>query len=238
METPMKLTLIGLGKMGQVVETAARRQAMEVVDRFTSDRPLSCDDATRRKLTDVAAAVDFSIPEAVLPTVRAAADLSLNLVIGTTGWNDQLDEVRQTAQSSGLGIVWASNFSIGVNIFYRVVDRAAKIFSGLEGYDPFIQDWHHKFKKDSPSGTALELRRRMARHYGDRELPITSLRAGYVPSVHAVGFDSAGDTVHLEHRARSRQGFADGALLAAKWIAGRQGFFEFREVLDDLYPGG
>ena len=232
----MKLTLIGYGKMGRVVEDTARAQALEVVERFTGDRPLDADEATRRALAEVTAAVDFSVPDAVLRTLRAAAELGLDMVIGTTGWQGRLDEARRMAESSGIGVVWASNFSLGVNVFYRVVEQAAQIFSAMQSYDPFIEDWHHKFKLDSPSGTALELQRRMARHYGDQEIPITSLRAGYVPSVHSVGFDSAADTVGLEHRARSRQGFAEGALLAAKWIAGRRGFYEFREVLDDLYP--
>ena len=185
------------------------------------------------------ALVDFSVPEAVPGTVAAAADLSLPLVIGTTGWHDRLDEVRATVAGSGIGVVQAANFSLGVNVFYRLAEQAARMLSALDGYDPFIQDWHHRFKQDSPSGTALEIQRRMARHYGEREVPITCRRAGYVPSEHAVGFDSAADTIHLEHRARNRQGLAEGALLAAKWLSsGRAGFHDFQEVLDDLLPGG
>jgi 4-hydroxy-tetrahydrodipicolinate reductase len=184
----------------------------------------------------VAALVDFSVPEAVADTARAAAELSLPLVIGTTGWRDRLGEVRAIVESSGIGVVHAANFSLGVNVFYRLVERAAEILSRVDGYDPYIHDWHHRFKLDSPSGTALEIRRRMARSYGEREVPISCQRAGYVPSVHQVGFDSAADTIHLEHRARNRQGLAQGALLAARWIAERPGFHEFGEVLDDLLP--
>jgi 4-hydroxy-tetrahydrodipicolinate reductase len=132
--------------------------------------------------------------------------------------------------------VRGANFSVGVNVLYRLAEQAAKILSAVEGYDPYIHDWHHRFKLDKPSGTALEIQRRMARYYGEREVPITCQRAGYVPSVHWVGFDSEADTIHLEHRARNRNGLAEGALLAARWISGRSGFHDFREVLDDLLP--
>jgi len=233
----MKVALVGYGKMGRVVEEIAPARGMEVVDRFTRDRPLRADEATRRALSDVTL-VDFSVPEAVAGTARAAAELSLPLVIGTTGWQDRLDEVRGIAERSGIGVVRAANFSLGVNVLYRLVEQAAQLLAAVEDYDPFISDWHHRFKKDSPSGTALEIRRRMARHYGEREVPIACQRAGYVPSVHAVGFDSPADTIHLEHRARNRQGLAEGALLAARWIEGRTGFHEFGEVLDDFLPGG
>lgn len=232
----MKLALVGYGKMGRVVEELAAVKGMGVACHFTRERPLRADSATREALAGVTALVDFSVPEAVADTARAAAELSLPLVIGTTGWQDRLDEVREVVEASGIGAVRGANFSVGVNVFYRVVEQAAKLLSSIDGYAPFIHDWHHRFKLDSPSGTALEIRRRMARYYGEREVPITCQRAGYVPSVHWVGFDSAADTIHLEHRARNRQGLAEGALLAAQWIAGRSGFHDFREVLDDLLP--
>jgi 4-hydroxy-tetrahydrodipicolinate reductase len=231
----MKVALVGYGKMGRVVEEIAPAKGMEVVERFTRERPLRADEASRQALAGVTL-VDFSVPEAVPETARAAAELSLPLVIGTTGWQDRTDEVREVVERSGIGAVRAANFSLGVNVFYRLVEQAAQILAAVDGYDPFIHDWHHRFKLDSPSGTALEIRRRMARYYGEREVPITCQRSGYVPSVHWVGFDSAADTIHLEHRARNRQGLAEGALLAARWIAGRSGFHDFREVLDDLLP--
>jgi 4-hydroxy-tetrahydrodipicolinate reductase len=232
----MKVALVGHGKMGRIVEEVAPSRGIEVVDRFTRSCPLRADDATRRALSGVSALVDFSVPEAVVDTARAAAELSLSLVIGTTGWQDRVDEVRALAERAGIGVVRAANFSLGVNIFYRLVEQAAKLLATVDTYDPFIHDWHHRFKLDSPSGTALEIRRRMARHYGDREVPITCQRSGYVPSVHWVGFDSEADTIHLEHRARNRRGLADGALLATQWIAGRSGFHEFQDVLTDLLP--
>jgi 4-hydroxy-tetrahydrodipicolinate reductase len=231
----MKIALVGHGKMGRVVEDLALSTGVEVVGRFTRARPLCADDTTRQALSG-AVLVDFSVPEAVPGTVRMAAELSLPLVIGTTGWQDRLDEVRERVGEAGIGVVQGANFSVGVNVFYRLVEQAAKILSAFDGYDPFIQDWHHRFKPDRPSGTALEIQRRMARYYVEREVPITCRRAGYVPSEHAVGFDSMADTIHLEHRARNRQGLGEGALLAAKWIAGRAGFHDFGDVLNDLLP--
>ena len=231
-----RVALVGYGKMGRVVDEVAAARGVEVVDRFTRGRPLRADEATRRALDGVSALVDFSVPEAVADTARTAAELSLPLVIGTTGWQDRLDEVRELTERAGIGVVRAANFSLGVNVFYRLVEQAAKLLAEVDGYDPYIHDWHHRAKQDSPSGTALEIRRRMARYYGAREVPITCQRAGYVPSVHWVGFDSAADTIHLEHRARSRGGLAAGALLAARWIAGRSGFHEFGDILDDVLP--
>jgi 4-hydroxy-tetrahydrodipicolinate reductase len=232
----MKVALVGYGKMGRVIDEIAPALGVEVVDRFTRARPLVADESTRRALSGVAALIDFSVPEAVAGTARAAGELSLPLVIGTTGWQSRRDEVREIVESSGIGAVYAANFSLGVNVLYRLAELAARLLAPVDGYDPMIHDWHHRFKLDSPSGTALELRRRMARSYGDREVPISCQRAGYVPSVHQVGFDSEADTIHLEHRARNRHGLAEGALRAARWIAGRRGFHEFDEVIDDLLP--
>ncbi len=232
----MKIALVGYGNMGRVVEEVATAKGIVVVERFDRRRPLTADGATREALRGVTALVDFSVPEAVTGTVQAAAALALPLVIGTTGWQERLDAVRQTALTSGIGVVHGANLSLGVNVFYRLAEQAARLLAGFAGYDPFIQDWHHRAKRDSPSGTALELRRRMAVHLGEREVPITCRRAGYVPSEHAVGFDSAADTIVLEHRARNRRGFAEGALLAAQWISGRSGFYDFQAVLADVLP--
>ena len=229
----MTLALVGYGKMGHAVDELAQARGLDVVERFVRDRPLRSDERTRRRLAG-ATLLDFSTADTVLDTVETAAQLSLNVVIGTTGWRDRIDDVRQVVETSGIGVVYAANFSVGVNVFYGLVDEAARKLAAIDGYDPFILDWHHRFKQDSPSGTALEIQRRIARHYGARVVPIASQRAGYMPSLHSVGFDSEADTIHLEHRSKNRQGLAEGALLAAQWIAGRSGFHEFREVLDTL----
>jgi 4-hydroxy-tetrahydrodipicolinate reductase len=229
----MKIALIGYGKMGRLSEEVARRHEMEVVARFTRTQPLRVDEQARQTLREVAALIDFSAPDAVLENIRTAAALSLNLVIGTTGWHNRLEEARKIIESSNIGLVYGSNFSLGVNLFYQIVERAAQLFSAFDGYDPFIEESHHKFKKDAPSGTGLVLQKILAKEFGERPIPVTSVRAGYIPGTHAVSFDSTVDSIRLEHTARSREGFAEGALLAAKWIAGRKGFYEFQEVLEE-----
>ncbi len=230
----MKIALIGYGKMGRLLEEVARRHAMEVVARFSRAHPIRAGEETRQTLHEVTTLIDFSAPDAVLENIRTAAALSLNIVIGTTGWHSRLEEARKIVESSDIGLVYGSNFSLGVNLFYQIVERAAQLFSAFDGYDPFIEEAHHKFKKDAPSGTALVLQKTLAKVYGERPVPVTSVRAGYIPGTHAVSFDSAVDTIRLAHTARSREGFAEGALLAAKWIAGRKGFYEFREMLNFL----
>jgi 4-hydroxy-tetrahydrodipicolinate reductase len=228
------LALVGYGKMAHAVEEAATTKGIEIVARFTREQPLRVDDRTRALLTGVVL-VDLSVPAAVTDNVRAATQLGCHLVIGTTGWGSRLNDVRQLVERSTIGVVYGANFSIGVNVLYRLAEQAARMLATMDGYDPFIFDWHHRFKLDSPSGTALELQRRLRRCYGDRPVSITSQRAGYIPSMHAVGFDSEADTIHLEHRTRSRRGLAEGALLAATWIASRRGLHEFDQVIDDRF---
>ncbi|MGH7491972.1 MAG: 4-hydroxy-tetrahydrodipicolinate reductase [bacterium] len=226
----MKIALLGYGKMGRMVEAAAARHGMECVTHFTRTRPLRADEETRQALKETTL-IDFSAPEAVLDNIRVAAALSLDLVVGTTGWHHQLDEARNIVAGSNLGLVYGSNFSIGVNLFYQIVERAAQLISAFDGYDPFIQELHHQFKKDAPSGTALVLQKLVAHEYQERQIPVTSVRAGHIPGTHAVSFDSPADTIRLEHIARNREGFAEGALLAARWVAGRKGVYEFRDVI-------
>lgn len=234
----MKVALIGHGKMGRAIQALAPSHGFEVVAVFTRDRPLRADEATRASLRDVAVLIDFSTPSAVLENARSAASLSLPLVIGVTGWHGALDQVLGVIKASKIGAVRAANFSIGVNVLYRLAETAAALLAANGGYDAFINDWHHRLKLDSPSGTALELQRRMANRGLEREAPISSQRAGYIPSVHQVGFDSEADTIILEHRTRNRSGLAAGALLAARWISTRQGFHEFDEVIDELFHAG
>jgi 4-hydroxy-tetrahydrodipicolinate reductase len=168
----------------------------------------------------------------VLENIRRVAALGCNLVVGTTGWDDHVAEVRRVIEASGIGMVYAANFSIGVNLFYRVARAAAEIFADFPMYDPYLTETHHKFKKDAPSGTALEIKRQVQPHFAGRDIPVASIRAGYIPGVHELGFDSEADTVVLRHTARGRQGFAEGALYAARWIVGKKGLFSFAEVLE------
>ena len=222
----MKLALFGYGKMGQMVEQAASRDGIEVVCVID---PIA---GSRGKLNHADVAIDFTEPSAVIGNIKAAAEAGIAMVVGTTGWYDHLDEARRLVQEGGIGFVYTSNFSIGVNLMFRITEQAAHLFSRFPSHDPFIEEAHHKFKKDAPSGTALFLKRAVEAEYS-REIPTSSTRAGYIPGTHTVGFDSESDTLTITHTARSRAGFAEGALLAASWILGRKGFYEFSEVIDE-----
>jgi 4-hydroxy-tetrahydrodipicolinate reductase len=230
----VRIVLIGYGKMGQMVERMATAAGHEVTGRFKDVEPLKPDAKTAAALQNSDVLVDFSSAEAVLENVRSAAALGLPLVEGTTGWQADLDAVLATVSKAGIGFVHGSNFSLGANLFYRLVEQAGRILASFGQYDPFIEEAHHKFKKDAPSGTALELAAILGRFYPGSRVPVSSLRAGFIPGIHAVGFDSAVDTIRLEHTARSREGLAQGALLAASWILGKRGVFHFRDIIDQL----
>lgn len=229
----MKIALIGNGAMGQLVTAEARAAGDEVGAVVTSkDRDLKPDElAERLRGHDVA--IDFSVGEAALRNIEACALAHVPLVEGTTGWKPHEQTAKQIVTEHSGALVYGANFSIGVNLFYRIVDRAAALFATVDGYAPFIEEAHHMRKRDAPSGTALQLRELMAKHLGS-EIPTASTRAGYIPGTHRVGFDSDADQILLVHEARSRKGFASGALLAAHWIAGRTGVFQFADVIEDI----
>ncbi len=209
-----------------MVEQAAQRDAMEVVCVID---PVA---GSRGELSDADVCIDFSEPAAVIENIRKAAAAGVSMVVGTTGWYDRIDEARRIVNESEIGFVYGSNFSIGVNLMFKIVECAARLFSRFQSHDPFIEEAHHKFKKDAPSGTAIFLKRIVEAEY-NREVPTSSTRAGYMPGTHTVGFDSEADTLAITHTARSRAGFAEGALLAARWIAGRKGFYEFSEIIEE-----
>jgi 4-hydroxy-tetrahydrodipicolinate reductase len=229
----MRLAFLGDGRMGSVVLARAREAGHTIgVVLNINDAGLAPDKLVAG-LRGHDAAIDFSAPDAVLSHVTACASACVPLVEGTTGWQAQEAEARRRMESAGGAMVIGANFSIGVHVFYRLVDRAAELFRGVAAYDAFIEEAHHANKRDAPSGTALQLRALLARRLG-REVPIASTRAGHIPGVHRVGFDSAADEVTLIHTARSRDGFAAGALAAARWIAGRRGVYAFADVLDEI----
>jgi 4-hydroxy-tetrahydrodipicolinate reductase len=232
----MKLALIGNGAMGQLVSTHARNAGHEIGTVLTSrDGALSIEElADRLRGHDVA--IDFSISDAVMRNIEACAAAGVPLVEGTTGWSDNEPRVRQLVGESDGALVYGANFSVGANLFYRVVEHAASLFACAPEYGPFVEEAHHARKRDAPSGTALRLEA-LLRQELKREIPIASTRAGHIPGTHRVGFDSPADQVTLTHAARSREGFAAGALLAAQWIVGRKGVYEFSQVMDELVAG-
>src|SRR5690349_21013515 len=223
----MKIALLGYGKMGQMVEAAATRRGVEVACVID---PLA---GTRGRFEDADVCIDFSEPAAVVGNVERVAAAGLAMVVGTTGWYDRMDEVRRVVDEKQIGFVYGSNFSVGVNLMFKIARYSARLFSRFASHEPFITEAHHQFKKDAPSGTAIFLRREVEAEY-NRDVPTASLRAGFVPGTHTVGFDSEADTLAITHTARSRAGFAEGAIIAARWIAGRRGFYEFSEIIEQL----
>jgi 4-hydroxy-tetrahydrodipicolinate reductase len=228
----MRLALFGNGAMGQLVHARARDEGHEVALVVTSRDARRSASEMDEALKGMDAAIDFSVAGAVLANVSACMRARVPLVEGTTGWNAALPEARRIVEEHDGAFIYGANFSIGVNLFYRIVARTAELFQGMETYAPFIEEAHHARKRDAPSGTALRLRYLLSAT--GREIPISSTRAGFIPGTHRVGFDSIADQITLTHTARTREGFASGALFAARWIAGRRGVYEFSEMLEEI----
>jgi 4-hydroxy-tetrahydrodipicolinate reductase len=230
----VKIALLGYGKMGKLVETIAVREGWEIGPTLdVHDNAVGCG-ITSASMAGVDVAIEFSQPEAVLPNIRAAARTGVAMVVGTTGWSDQRSTVKQIVEESGIGLIYGANFSLGMNLFFEIVAHSARLVGMLPQYDGFLSEAHHRAKKDAPSGTALNLLDMMRPHLNNPNLTIASIRAGSIPGTHVVGFDSEADTITLEHRARSRQGFAEGAILAARWIVGKKGLYDFRQVFREI----
>jgi len=234
----MKVALVGHGKMGHEVEAILRERGHEAVV-AAKDGPFP---------DDCLVGIDFTRAQAVPANVQAALKAGARYVVGTTGWTDKLEEVRKAVTAAGGGLVYAANFSVGVNLFYRIVRDAAGLLARFPEYDPYVLERHHRQKKDAPSGTAKVLAGILSSAGGQRPKSVSTLdgalpddsfhvaavRAGGIVGEHTVGFDSGGDEILIEHRARTRRGFALGSVLAAEWIATRTGFHSFDAVLDDL----
>lgn len=227
----MKIAIVGYGKMGRLIEQLAPEYGCNVA--LTLDEYNNADGSaiTRENFKGIDAAIEFSTPEAAVPNIRRLAEAGVNTVVGTTGWTQHLEEVRSAVTSAGTGLIWSPNFSVGVNVFTRVVQETAKLLAHQPEYGAWAWEIHHDTKKDAPSGTLLKLVDAMKQAGYERTIDAGSNRAGRHPGTHEIGFDSAADTITLRHVARSREGFARGALQAAKWIHGRTGVFEFSEVL-------
>ncbi|HEV2883849.1 MAG TPA: dihydrodipicolinate reductase C-terminal domain-containing protein [Pyrinomonadaceae bacterium] len=229
----MKLAIIGQGAMGQLVAAQARAAGDEIGAIIGSEVSSQSLDEQARLLSGHDVAIDFSVGPAVVSHVKACLQANVPLVEGTTGWKEDEDEVLRLVRDKDGALVYGANFSVGVNVFYRIVEQSAKLFSGLDQYESFIEEQHHSRKRDAPSGTALKLKGLMDAQ-GTTPKSVASTRAGNIPGTHRVGFDSLADQIMLIHTARSREGFAAGALMAARWIIGRKGVYEFSEVIDEV----
>jgi len=219
-----KLAIVGYGKMGRLIEQLAPEYG------FTVQACLDVnDDLSRAAGADVA--IEFTQPAAVTGNIEALAALGVPIVTGTTGWSDQMQRVRAVVERHNTGLVWSPNFSIGVNVFIRVVREAARLLESEPQYGAWAWEIHHHTKKDAPSGTLLKLVAEMENAGYTHPIDTSANRAGAHPGTHEIGFDSAADTITLRHAARSREGFARGALKAAQWLPGKRGVFKFEEVL-------
>jgi 4-hydroxy-tetrahydrodipicolinate reductase len=248
MKTPA-IALIGYGKMGREIELAAGEQGFNIktiVDIHYSGHSVPINAST---LAGVDVCIEFTTPEAVIDNIRSCARCKKDLVVGTTGWFDRLDEARAIVAEMGIGLIYAANFSLGVHLFRKIVAYAGTLFNAHAQYDVAVHEQHHRMKKDAPSGTAytlaqtllgtIERKKRLAvdrpaQEIAPEELHVSSTRIGAVPGMHQVLFDSAADTIELTHTARSRRGLADGSLVAASWIHGRKGLFTIEDMLHDF----
>jgi 4-hydroxy-tetrahydrodipicolinate reductase len=227
----MNLAIVGYGKMGRLIEQLAPEYGFDVTLKLDEYNNADYAGITRENFENVDAAIEFSVPSATIGNIERMAALGVDMVIGTTGWLGELERVKSIVESSGVGLVWSPNYSIGVNVFSRLVAEAARLLAGEEEYGAWAWEIHHSTKKDAPSGTLLKLVEQMKQAGYTGAIDTSSNRAGRHPGTHEIGFDSAADTITLRHTARSREGFARGALKAAWWIAGKKGFYEFSDVL-------
>lgn len=228
------LAIVGYGKMGRLIEQLAPEYGFDVRAKFTRENNLHHAAITRESLQGVEVAMEFTAPNASPDNLRRLASLGINTVCGTTGWFECLPAVHESVLAGGSALVYSANFSVGVNVFLQTVARAASLLAKYPEYEAWGWEIHHSAKKDAPSGTLKRLAEEVRASGYDGVLTLTANRAGSNPGTHEVGFDSAADTITLRHTARSREGFARGALRAARWSAGKRGVFEFREILSEL----
>jgi len=221
--------------MGHLVEQLAADYGFEVPLRLDIAENKNGRGITRERFHGIDVAVDFSVPDAVLTDIERLSAAGINAVIGTTGWTDEMDRAKAAVKNARTGLVWSPNFSIGVNIFLRLVSEASRQFAPYKEYGAWAWEIHHSTKNDVPSGTLLKLVEEMKKADPSRGVDVSSNRAGAHTGTHEIGFDSAADTITLRHTARSREGFARGALTAAKWVIGKKGWFEFSDVLFDRH---
>ena len=231
----MNLAIVGYGKMGRLVEQLAPDYGFTVALKLDEFNNANFEGVTPENFRGIDVAIDFSIPSAAVENIERIAALGVNIVQGTTGWLDQMDRVKRAVEKGGIGLVWSPNYSVGVNVFFRLVSEAARLLKDEANYGAWGWEIHHLAKKDAPSGTLLKLVEEMRKAGYSLPVSVSSNRAGAHPGTHEIGFDSSADTLTLRHTARSREGFARGALKAGQWVVGKQGFFEFSEV---LFGGG
>jgi len=226
----MKMLLLGAGKTGSLVAEVARERG-HVVTVLRSADNANGSGLTPELLTPIDVVIDFTTPDCVLANIRACVAAKKNMVVGTTGWYADIAKTRAEVEKQDCGFLYGSNFSIGVNLFFDLVQTSAPALQ--HNYLPHIYERHHAQKKDAPSGTAVTIQNLLQKN-SDLEIEVTSFREGEVVGMHEVVLDSTHDTIYLCHDAKSRRGFAEGAVRASEWVTGKKGFFDFRDVWREM----
>ena len=232
----MKIALLGYGKMGKAIEELAKERGHEIVS-------IQDKDSTQGDISNADVAINFSIPSAAVNNLKLAFDNDVAVVSGTTGWLEQLNEIHDYCKLKKSGFLYASNFSIGVNLFFKLNELTAQLMKGQEkNYTAHLEETHHIHKLDAPSGTAITLAEGIAAQNDNykkwsmdpktNELKISAYREGEVPGTHSITYSSEVDEIRIEHKAHSRQGFALGAVIAAEWLKGKEGIFSMKDVLN------
>jgi 4-hydroxy-tetrahydrodipicolinate reductase len=228
------LAIVGYGKMGRLIEQLAPEYGFDVKLRLDVNNNTRFEGMTAENFHGIDAAIEFSTPATAPENIERLARLGVNVVVGTTGWFEQLERVREIVNRDKIGLVWSANFSVGVNLFSQIVAEAAQLMARQPEYGAWAWEIHHATKKDAPSGTLLALVEKMKQSGYTKPIDVSSSRAGAHPGTHEIGFDSGADSITIRHTARSREGFARGALRAARWVAGKKGFYDFREIVNEL----
>lgn len=225
----MKIALIGYGKMGQMLEKAALDRGHCIVARINSSQ------WDRQAVLNADICLEFTHPECVLENISRIAELKKDVIIGTTGWQGQMQLVQSIVEEHQIGALYSANFSIGVNLLLEILAHASKTINAFAEYDVAGIDLHHNQKKDSPSGTAMEIARTIENNMERIDkVPFTSVRSGSIPGTHTVLFDSPCDTISITHEARNREGFAKGAIQAAEWLQGKKGLYTFADCMQEI----
>jgi 4-hydroxy-tetrahydrodipicolinate reductase len=228
----MNLLILGRGKTGSLVAEVATTRQHQIQIAGAKENP-ACAALTPEKLHDIETVIDFTTPHTVVAHIEAVVKAGKNIVVGTTGWYDNLDQIKKLVEQHGTGFIYAANFSIGVNLFFEVARAAAAALH--HDYSGQIFERHHAQKKDAPSGTAIAIQQVISESAGQKEnLEITSFREGDVVGMHEVVLESPADRIYLCHDAKSRRGFAEGAVRAAEWLDGKKGFYDFKDIWREL----
>lgn len=230
----MRIALLGYGKMGKTIERLAVERGHEIVLKIT-------DDIEKYDLKKADVAIDFSIPDAAFKNITSCFEQQLPVVSGTTGWLNKYDEAVQKCKELNAAFIYASNFSLGVNLFFELNKKLAEMMKNFPEYRVTIEETHHTQKLDAPSGTAISLAEQIIQNgnkkgwqldkAAENEIPITAKRIENVPGTHEISYDSAVDSIKIEHVAHSRDGFALGAIIAAEWLQDKKGIFSMKDVL-------